>query len=520
MLKRKNTIGFIAALGVTSALVLTSCSGGGAGDSDAGVVDPNKVDVVRIDMSTDSGKNYNPMTASNQFVGMFLTTFYDSLLRLTETGDLEPSLAEEYSWSDDGLVLTFKLHEGVVFHDGEAFNAEAVKAYIEAAKALETSTLKNDLAAVESVVAVDDTTVEFHLSAPDGALPATLSGRAGMIISPAALENADLDRYPVGAGPYKLTEHQPGDSVKLERFEDYYDFDEARVEQIDMTIQLDPEARLRNMQSGQADIAQMPPTQMTTAESSGVHVEVFETGKNTILTYMNMADGTPLADQRVREAISHAIDREAVSETLFNGLCEPTSRVFSPGTWYASTERLSETAEYDIEKAKSLMAEAGYADGLTLSYTAINVPPYSTLVEALSGELAQIGITLDIQVSEPAQIVGGFTQQKVYDTYTSAWPGGADPASTVNQLLLPTSLFNPGGINVPEIVDLATQGRAAVDQDERAAIYQQLESIAAEQSVHVPICSLPQTYAIAENVKGVKALANGIPDYSFMRVEG
>src|SRR5690606_12811646 len=137
--------------------------------------------------------------AFNQFANIYLYPAYDRLTELTPDGEVIPMLAESWEFTDDDTVLRLDLRQDVVFHDGEPFNAEAVKANIERGQTLETSAVKPDLASIEEVVVVDDYTVELHLSSPGSSLPALLSDRAGMMISPGAFDNPDIDLMPVGA---------------------------------------------------------------------------------------------------------------------------------------------------------------------------------------------------------------------------------------------------------------------------------------------------------------------------------
>ena len=158
------------------------------------------------------------------FVGRIVfTSLCDKLVDITPDLKFTPELATEWSWSDDGKSLTFKLRPGVKFHDGEPMNAAAVKANIERARTLPDSLRKSELTSVDNVEAVDDLTVKVNLSRPDATLLSQLSDRAGMIMSPKALASADFAQKPVCSGPYKFVERVQNDRIVLEKFKDHWD---------------------------------------------------------------------------------------------------------------------------------------------------------------------------------------------------------------------------------------------------------------------------------------------------------
>ncbi|MBA3753141.1 MAG: hypothetical protein H0X01_03170, partial [Nitrospira sp.] len=200
---------------------------------------------LKFAWGTNAGSNYDPHTAPNPFVNVFLFPAYDRLINLTPDGKLEPQLAESWAFKEGGKVLELKLRSGVTFHDGAKFTSEAVKANFERAKNDAKSTLKADLTQVTSVEVIDELTVKYTLSAPAGSLPALLADRAGMMISPNALKNTDLDLKPVGAGPYKVASHEPGKVIAYERFDGYWNKADQRLARIEISMVLDPATRLR-----------------------------------------------------------------------------------------------------------------------------------------------------------------------------------------------------------------------------------------------------------------------------------
>lgn len=495
------------------ALAVSGCAGGGesaAGDP-TGDADPNAT--VSYSFGTDGGKNYDPVTAGNQFVNTFLLPVYDRLFDIDEDGNVVPMLAESSSTSADGLALDLTLREGVTFHDGAEFNADAVKANFDRALAAPESTLKADLASISSVEVIDPMTVRFVLSTPNGALPAILADRAGMMVSPNALGNADLDLMPVGAGPYKVIEDQPGVQVSYERYDDYWGDNDSAAKNLNIVIQIDPESRLRAIENGEVDAAGLNMNQVQAIKSKSIRVvEPPKVTTGAYLVYLNMGSNPALADPNVRAAMSLALDRNGIAEGVLSGECTPTAQVFPDGYWAASTDIPDSALDYDAAKAKELLAEAGYPDGFDMSLSAISAQQYANVAEAVAAQLTEIGINVELQIAEPVQVVSNFNAQKTSNAYVSIWPGATDPSKTVSSLFLPTGLFNPGALDTPAVTELATQGIATADQDQRAGIYQDLADAAVESHLHLPICSPNNPNAAGPDIRGLTNTPSGAVD--------
>ena len=459
---------------------------------------------------TNASSVYDPHITSNPFVNIFLYPAYDRLFDLDENGEVVPMLASEFEFNDDATVLTVTLRDDVTFHDGEPFDAETVVANIERAQTLENSTVVPDLAAVESVTAVDPTTVEFGLSGPTASLPALLADRAGMMISPAAFENPDLDLMPVGAGPYQAVEHEPGNVISYEPFEGYYAPDVQTLDRLNLFMQLDPQTRLNALQSGEIDATTLNADQIADAESAGLQVETQDLN-SVFLMYLNKGS-EPLANEQVRQALMHAFDREAIADTLFAGECDPTVQVLPSAAWGHNEDIGPDAYPYDPERARQLLAEAGYGDGFDMSTVVVNVPFYVAGAEVLQAQLAEVGITLDVRSLEPAQLLSTFVTGES-DAYYSQWPGAVDPAKTVASLLLEQSFLNPGGLAVPEIDEQAGAALATTERSERADHYAQAMQAMVDSAFHIPICSPKGILATSGDVQGLQVDQGGSPDF-------
>ena len=460
--------------------------------------------VMRMQIGTPGGSNYDPHVAFNQFANVFLFPAYDRLLELTPDGELQPMLATAWEFSENDTVLRLTLRDDVVFHDGAKFDAAAVKANIERGKTLETSAVKADLAPVSEVIVVEPYVVELRLASPGAALPALLADRAGMMISPTAFANPDLDLRPVGAGPWRVVDHQPGSVITFERFEDYWAPEEQLLAGVELTMQLDPEARLRAFLDGQIDSTSLNPDQITTAESEGAEVHTSPTA-SAFMLYLNKSK-PGLDDPRVREAISLAIDRSSIAEALHYGHCTPSAQVFPAGYWAASPDLQPDP--YDPDAARALLTEAGYGGGLALNAVVVNVPFYSSQLEAIQAMLADVGINMTVTTLEPTELLSRFASGGA-DMYFSQWPGAVDPAKTIASIFSEQSALNPGGYTNPEMVRLAGEGLATVDRAERGEIYQQFNDVVAEDHFHIVLCNGEAVYVANPKIQGMEPTLGG-----------
>lgn len=479
-------------------------TGVGASAPPAGASDA----IIRYQWGTPGGSNYDPHQAFNQFANIYLYPAYDRLTELTPEGEVIPMLAESWEFAEENTVLRMVLRQDVVFHDGTPFNAEAVKANIERGQTVEASAVVADLASVAEVVVVDEYTVEFHLSSPGASLPGLLSDRAGMMISPAAFANEDLDLMPVGAGPYRVVEHVPGSVISYERFDDYWNPEAQTLGGVEITMQLDPEARLRAVADGQADGSTLNADQVSAAEEAGLAVTM-QPSAGAFLLFVNMAS-PGLDTLEVRQALSMAIDRQGLADALHGGLCTPTNQIFPLTYWAGSPD--APVDKYDPDGARTLLEEAGHGDGLALEAVVVNVPFYVAQLEALQAMLGEVGVDLTVTALEPTELLSRFSTGEA-DLYFTQYPGSVDPAKTVASIFSAQASLNPGHYSNADVDGLALDGLSVIEQDERAPIYQQLSQAAAADYFHIPICSPQNVFVLNERVQNFVPTLGGSIDF-------
>jgi peptide/nickel transport system substrate-binding protein len=376
-------------LSVAAAALVTATTFSAAGaaatassvDTDATVVVGFVLEPTNLDIIHQAGAALDQVLLDN---------VYETLVKSTREGDISPGLAT-LEISDDALTYTLTLQEGVTFHDGDPLTADDVVWTLEQQQA-DSPVAATRLARIESIDAPDDLTVVLTLSEPDNDLAFHLSGRAGAVLNE---EATDLEDSAVGTGPFLLEEWNQGSSITLARNDDYWG-ETPQVAEVVFQYFADPNAAVNALFDGDADLITGVDSELVGQFEDNADFVITSGPTNGEFTLgFNNADDV-LSDERVRQAITQAIDKQGVLElydgygTVIGGPVPP----FDP--WY---EDLTDVYPYDPDAARSLLEEAGYGDGLELSFIVPNHYP-TRVPEFVVSQLADVGITLDMQSVE------------------------------------------------------------------------------------------------------------------------
>ena len=441
-----------------------------------------------------------------------LAPIYDTLIQLSPTGELVGMLATDWTFNDDATVLDLTLREGVVFHDGQPFDAAAVQANIDRGQTLEGSTVATDLAAITEVEIVDDHHVRLHLAEPNVSIVGLLSDRPGMMVSPAAFEQ-DLDAVAVGAGPFRLVENRPGDVTIYERFEDYWDPDAARVQRLELYVQPDAATRLNGLRTGQLDATGLEASQFEEAQRiDGITVESAPT--MFFIHFSFNRARSELGNVDARRAIYHAIDREAICQAVLLGLCEVSVQPFPDGYFAAHPDLPSDFYAYDPERSRELLVQAGLPDGFAFSLMIpTGLTSYIQIAEAMQAQLAEVGIEMTLELMDPAEMADRMYARKEADAILGGLTGSADPSLYFAQRILASAYANPGQHSTPKIEELYVQSIATVDPEAREQVLHDAVYEVVDQVLNINVMFPHTVAAYRDGVVGHVIPLSGNPTF-------
>ncbi|GAA3697390.1 ABC transporter substrate-binding protein [Arthrobacter ginkgonis] len=479
---------FAAALAV-AAIALTACSPGG-GSAAAGTA-PTELKIGNfLDVTA-----WDPANADIGFDGPYLSAVYDPLVALNGNGEPIPALATGWKFSGDRKTLTMDLRTDAKFSDGEAFNAEAAVANLEHLK--EGARSGEAYQNVKKFTAVDEDTIQFAFAERENSILYFMGLGRSYMASPAALASGALQGGPVGSGPYALdASSTPGSEYVFTKTADHWDAATYPFETVKVLPITDATARHNAMLSGQINVEYGDPANIPQAEQSGWNVANKVSG----WVGIQFVDRTgkvlePLGDERVRQALNYAFDGAAILESIGSGAGTATDQVFPAGT-EANDPKLDEVYSYNVDEAKRLLTDAGYADGF--SVTMPMSPVFQTWQAAAEQALTEIGVKVTWDdMSQPDYQAKAAT----YPMFISFLAMDADPVATVARQLTSKQWFNPNTeyTEIPELKALVDKIKVAEDS-EQLALIKELNKALTEQAWWTVWYQSDNTYFSADGI--------------------
>ncbi|UFJ59779.1 ABC transporter substrate-binding protein [Brevibacillus sedimenti] len=490
-----------AAIFLSFSLLLSACSGGGGSASDTVNPQPGQ--------QGGSGKTELVVAADQDPVGLdphkvpaassarIYALVYDGLTRLDENLNVTPSLAEKWEISPDGKTVTFTLHKGVTFHNGREMTADDVKYSFERILNPETGSIaKSYFASVDVIEAKDPHTVVFKLKHPDAALLTNMASSFAAIVPK---EVADLNKEAVGTGPFILEKNEPGQYVLLKKNPDYFKTGLPKVDAIKFQIMKDEAERLAAIRSGKVDIASISADSATLLEGKpGVQVKSYQSLEYSYLG-INVKK-KPFDDPRVRQAISYAVDRNQIVQTVWKGQASLTGPISPAAANWALDPAAYDSYKQNLDKAKQLLAEAGYPNGFdTVIETASTYPDMVETAQVLQQQLKAIGINARINQLE-------------WGNYIETWKSkemsllvGRNTSGTDSDRSLRFFFHTEGSANVwnysnPRFDELVVTALQTVDQTERKKLYDEAQKLLVEDAPNLFLASPKNFYAVRDNV--------------------
>jgi peptide/nickel transport system substrate-binding protein len=441
------------------------------------------------------------------FVGRIVfAAVCDKLIDIDAQNNFVPQLATSWSWSPDNLVLTIALRDGVTFHDGEAMNAEAVKANLERYRSAPESVRKSELKPVSAIEVSDPHTIKLHLSQPYAPLIAVLADRAGMVISPKAL-GRDVSTDLPCAGPFKLAERVAQDRIVVDRFPGYWNAGAIKLDRIVYQPQPDTTVRLVNLQAGQLDMVErLGPTDVATVKKSPKLRLISQTALAYYSISINLAADTPLKDPRVRAALEASIDRAALNQVVFDGEFIPSNQFEAPGSRYWDPDH--PVPPRDVARAKALLKEAGQEHpGFTLLVG--NSPVEQQVGQVVQAMANEAGFDVRLQAAEANALVAA-ARAGNYQATIVIWSGRPDPDGNVAIWLACDGFLNWGKYCNPKFDALLSRARGVTDVAQRQGFYRQLVDIYTADRPHLILYHAKWLWALSDKVSGFTPTPDGL----------
>jgi peptide/nickel transport system substrate-binding protein len=458
------------------------------------------------------------VTAVNDF--RILMNVYDGLVRYKDGKlEVEPALATSWKISDDGITYTFTLRQGVTFHDGTPFNAEAVKfnfdrMLVEDHPYHHTGPfpLAFFFSAIEQTTAIDDYTVQFKLKNSYAPLLSNLAYPTGLIVSPAAVKKLEKNfgRNPSGTGPFKFGVWESNQKVVLEKNPVYWDGAPAMNTLVFRPI-TDSNTRVTEMLSGGIDLmVEVPPDTLKTFAND--KFQIYEqSGPHLWFLILNCKEG-PFKNKAVRQAVNYAIDKKALVENVLLGTADVAAGPTPPAFSWAYNNALS-PYPYDPERARKMISDAGFADAEITFYVTeggsgmLDPIPMGTAIQA---DLAKVGLNVKIETYEWNTFLGKVNPglEGKADMAQMAWMTN-DP-DTLPFLALRTQAwpdkggFNSGYYSNHRVDELLEKARISTDQVERARLYKQMQQIVHEDAPWAFVANWKQNAVSKSSLKHFK----------------
>ena len=443
---------------------------------------------------------------------------FETLVNTDESFSIVPGLAKSWEMPDPKMWV-FHLREGVKFHDGTDFNAEAVKWNLERVMDPEFASPHKNLLApyIESLEVVDNHTLNVHLKQPYAPFLSSLAERPGFMVSPTAVKKMGDKKFalnPVGTGPFKFVRWMQQSQLELAKNGTYWDKDKPYLDKIVFKEIPDPVVRETSLRTGSIDLlTDIVAKQAVELQKTGQ----FEIVKNSPpVRWFGMCwrvDKEPFNNKALRQAVAYGINREEINDKLMYGEAMLPIGPVEPGLWWF--EKDSKGYSYDPEMAKKKLIEAGYPDGFSFTFTVPNIQYYVRLAELLQSQLKQVGINMEFEMVNHAE---AYAKMRSGESNWSMgrWTQRADPHGLLSIVFHSKGHANTSRYSNPRVDELLDQAATIYDQEKRKPLYYEAVRIITEDAPWVYLFYNPEWAVMAPKVNGFKWIPDMVPRFSFL----
>lgn len=463
----------------------------------------------------------DPVLSNTVASRLVLTAACDKLVDIDAQLAFVPQLAQSWEWGDNGASIVFHLRSGVVFQDGEPFDADAVRANLDRALTLPASRRRSEISAVVGVDVVDPLTVRLHMAAPFAPLLAQLADRAGMMVSPKALASAALPNSPVCAGPFRVVQRVPQDRMVLDRFDGYWNRANIHLGRVIFQPIPDAAVRLLNLRAGALEIADSPSaTDLGQIRADPQLKLALATGLGHQNIIVNVGNGAaarnPLGqDQRVREALELSLDRAVINQVAFDGQNTVGNQPQPPGNpFYVAV--LPPPAR-DVARARRLLTEAGYSR-VPVELMVPTISEFQAVGEIVQSMAAEAGFDVTLRATELATSLQ-MARDGQFQAFLITWSGRVDPDANMYPFLHSAGSINDGRFANPDVDRLLDQARSTNDQAVRVGAYEAAARIYLAERPRLYLYHENRRWALRANLVGFVPMPDGLIRFTGLRLQ-
>jgi peptide/nickel transport system substrate-binding protein len=471
----------------------------------------------------------DPTLSRSLYSRYIFSTMCEKLYDVDENAELVPQLATDLpETSEDGRTVTIPLRTDAVFADGTKLDSEAVKTTLERDLTDPQSGRTSELGPVSSIETPDASTVEVHFKEPFTPFTAALADRAGMIMSPAALDKYgdDFASHPTCVGPFKFSKRVPQNSIEVVKDPNYYDADKVHLDKIVWRILSDAGIRAANLRSGDVQVADTISAQDVDALSQESSLDILQSqslGYQGVTFNVGNVDGVgtdpkpidrPDAQEaKVRQAFEYAIDREGLVKAVFADQYDTACSPIAPASPYSS-DAVQECRPHDPEKSLELLEEAGVDTPYKITMLESNTPDSLRLAQALQSMVKEGGFDLKIQPVEYSSLLDQ-QDRGDFDTVQLGWSGRIDPDANITSFVGTGGSLNVSGYSNPELDKILDQARQEQDESTRQDLYAQANEVMADDNPIVYLYRQRNITGVSHDVAGVQVFPDGVVRLAF-----
>ena len=492
------------------ATMLAGCSGGASSSTPASAsasaasgTSSNDSTTLTLAINADI-LTTDPQALNNGTTTSVLYNVFSNLVKYDDAGEIVMDLAESYELLEDQVTWEFKIREDAVFHDGTPVTAEDVAWSLTRVMTDESSSDYMNFSPLAEAVAVDDYTVHVVSDDPYPIMLQLLCKGGAAVLPKAYFEENGEEAWlanPIGSGPYQLTEYVKDDHVTLVPFADYYGEQNPDWEEVIFRVVPESSTRVGELIAGNVDAVNMViPTEWErvngnegTAVVNGPSARVYQLALKT--------DKGPTADLRVRQAIDLAIDDKTIVDTILQGAGTPMlTRV--PSGVNGCNEDLVGKYNYDPERAKELLAEAGYPDGFSMKIEAPTgrYTMDAEISQAIVAMLSQVGITVDLQLLESSAYSNVFSAHSAEDGFMTCFGLGFFDASYGMIGYFGVNTSGESNWNNQEYIDMYYEAEFNMNEEERTQLFQEMQQMVADEVPYAIICQIDNSYGVKDSI--------------------